>query len=33
MPFDGEIVKIYIRKDEVISKNHLMLEIKPKNLK
>lgn len=29
MPFDGEIVKIYVKKDEVIPKNHLMIEIKP----
>lgn len=30
MPFDGEIVKIYVRKDEVIPNRHLMVEIKPK---
>jgi len=30
MPFDGEIVKIHVRKDEVIPNRHLMLEIKPK---
>lgn len=29
MPFDGQIVKIYVKKDEVIPKNYLMLEIKP----
>ncbi len=29
MPFDGEIVKIHISKDEVIPKKYLMLEIKP----
>lgn len=29
MPFDGEIVKIHIKKDEIIPKKHLMLEIKP----
>ncbi|MCK3684682.1 acetyl-CoA carboxylase biotin carboxyl carrier protein subunit [Maribellus sp. YY47] len=29
MPFDGTIVKIYIKKDEIIPKRHLMLEIKP----
>ena len=29
MPFDGEIVKIYVKKDEVIPNRHLMLEIKP----
>jgi hypothetical protein len=30
MPFDGEIVKIHVKKDEVIPNRHLMLEIKPK---
>ncbi len=29
MPFDGEIVKIHVSKDEIIPKKHLMLEIKP----
>lgn len=29
MPFDGEIVKIYVKKEDVIPKKHLMLEIKP----
>ena len=29
MPFDGEIVKIYVSKNEIIPKRHLMLEIKP----
>ncbi len=33
MPFDGEIVKIYIKKDEVVPNRHLMLEIKPKRMK
>ncbi len=33
MPFDGEIVKIHVKKDEVIPKRHLMLEIKPRVLK
>ena len=33
MPFDGEIVKIHVKKDEVIPKKHLMVEIKPKVLK
>jgi biotin carboxyl carrier protein len=28
MPFDGEIVKIHITKDEVIPKRQLMLEVK-----
>lgn len=32
MPFDGEIVKIYVKKDEVIPKKHLMIEIRPKRL-
>lgn len=29
MPFDGEIVKIHVSKDETIPKRHLMIEIKP----
>lgn len=29
MPFDGEIVKIHIKKGEIIPNRHLMLEIKP----
>ncbi|SHF67116.1 Biotin-requiring enzyme [Mariniphaga anaerophila] len=33
MPFDGEIVKIYVTKDEVIPRKHLMLEIKPVRIK
>jgi biotin carboxyl carrier protein len=33
MPFDGEIVKIYVEKDEIIPKRHLMLELKPVKLK
>ena len=28
MPFDGKIVKIHVKKDEVIPKRHLMLEVK-----
>jgi len=28
MPFDGEIVKIHVKKDEVIPNRHLMVEIK-----
>jgi biotin carboxyl carrier protein len=28
MPFDGQIVKIHVKKDEIIPKRHLMLEIK-----
>jgi len=30
MPFDGEIVKIYVKKDQIIPNKHLMFEIKPK---
>ena len=33
MPFDGEIVKIHVKKNEVIPKNYLMIEIKRKELK
>lgn len=33
MPFDGEIVKIHVKKDEVIPNRHLMLEVKPKKIK
>ena len=33
MPFDGEIVKIHVKKDEVVPNRHLMLEIKPKRQK
>ena len=33
MPFDGQILKIYVKRNEVISKNHLMMEIKPMRLK
>ncbi len=29
MPFDGQIVKIFIKKDEVIPRKFLMIEIKP----
>ena len=29
MPFTGEIVKIHIKKGEVVPNRHLMLEIKP----
>lgn len=32
MPFDGEIVKIHVKKDELIPNRHLMVEIKPKKL-
>lgn len=30
MPFDGEIVAIFVKKGEVIPNHHLMLEVKPK---
>lgn len=33
MPFDGEIVRIHVKKDEVIPNRHLMIEIKPRRLK
>ncbi len=33
MPFDGEIVKIHVKKDEVIPNRHLMIEIKPSRVK
>jgi biotin carboxyl carrier protein len=33
MPFDGEIVRVHVKKDEVIPKRHLMIEIKPVRLK
>jgi len=29
MPFDGEIVKIYVQRDEIVPKNHVMVEVKP----
>src|SRR6056297_1709031 len=33
MPFDGEIVKIHVKRDDVVPKKHLMLEIKPARFK
>lgn len=30
MPFDGEVVQIYVKKNEVIPNRTLMIEIKPK---
>ena len=30
MPFDGEIVKINVKKNEIIPNRYLMVEIKPK---
>jgi len=29
MPFDGQILKIHVKKDQVIPKKYMMLEIKP----
>ena len=29
MPFDGQIVKIHVKKDQIVPKNFLLLEIKP----
>lgn len=29
MPFDGTIMKVHVKKDEVIPKRYLMMEIKP----
>jgi len=33
MPFDGEIVKIHVKKNDVIHRKHLMIEIAPKQPK
>jgi len=33
MPFDGEILNIFVNKDETIPKKHLMVKIKPAILK
>ena len=33
MPFDGEIVKINVQRDEVVPKNHVMVEIKPAHVR
>jgi len=33
MPFDGQIVKILVKKDQVIPRKYLMLQIKPMRLK
>ena len=32
MPFDGEIVKVHVKKDEIIPNRRLIIEIKPKKL-
>jgi len=29
MPFNGQIVKVHVKRNEVIPRNHLMMEIKP----
>jgi len=33
MPFDGQIIKIHVKKDEIVPKKHLMFEIKPIRIK
>jgi biotin carboxyl carrier protein len=33
MPFDGEIIKIHVKKNEVIPNRFLMIEIAPRQLK
>ncbi len=33
MPFDGEIVKIHVKREDVIPRKYLMLEIKPARIK
>lgn len=33
MPFNGEIVRINVKRDEIIPKNHLMVEIKPTQIR
>lgn len=33
MPFDGEIVKINVQRDEVVPKNYVMVEIKPAHVR
>ena len=30
MPFDGEIVKVHVKRDELVPNRHLMIEIKPR---
>lgn len=29
MPFNGEIVRVNVNRDEIVPKNHLLVEIKP----
>jgi len=31
MPFDGEIVKINVKKDQIIPKNQILIEVRPKS--
>jgi pyruvate carboxylase len=33
MPFDGEIVRIHVKRDEIVPKNHLMVEVKPSQVR
>jgi biotin carboxyl carrier protein len=33
MPFDGEIVKIHVQRNEIVPKNYLMVEIKPAQIR
>jgi len=33
MPFDGEIVKIYVKQNDIIPRKHLMIEVAKKPLK
>jgi biotin carboxyl carrier protein len=33
MPFDGEIVKIHVQRDEIVPKNFLMVEIRPAHIR
>jgi len=33
MPFDGEIVEIHVKKNDIIPRKHLMIEIAPIQLK
>ena len=33
MPFDGEVVNVYVKKDDIIPRKHLMIEIAPRQLR
>ena len=33
MPFDGEIVKIHVKKNDIIPRKHLMIEVAKKQMK